>query len=134
MTVSIKDAFKNVFSDKEFITKYTYLLVLSFCLGLLNFTLLAKNYAILPVAFIFAIFASVINYGYDIEYIKSLMDNEQAKMPEWTDNITKFFMLGLKYMAAVLLIGIVFSVILTIFMLLGMVSAYILHQPFLMKL
>ena len=134
MTLSIKKAFKNIFADKEFWAKYAVLLILSFCLGFLNFTMMAKNYLLFVPAVAVAVMSSCLFNGYEIQYIKSLMNDKNAKMPEWNDNIWNFFLIGLKYFTAILLVGIVCSAIVIVLMMFAVIAAYILHYPILLKI
>ena len=109
MAVSIGKSIANVFSDKDFLPKYTVLVVLSFCVGLLTFVSIAENYVWLPVAIPLYLIAVVISCGYDIKYIKELINNENSKMPSWSSkNIKEFLIIGVKYfLAAIIFIFII---------------------------
>lgn len=113
MSVNIVKAFKNVLSDEDFLSKYTILVVLSFCSGLMAFAVLAKNNDLLLPSLILAVAAAIISFGYDIQYIKDLIKDENAKMPEWS-NIGEYILCGTKCFGAILIfalavIGIIIS-------------------------
>lgn len=124
MAVSIRKAFKNVLSDEDFLSKYAVLVVLSFCNGLLTFALLAKNYMWILPALALSITATVIAFGYDLKYIRSLIDDENAKMPEWS-GILEYTLNGIKYLGAVMLFAMATSMILIIPMLVVAILAVI---------
>lgn len=113
MAVSIRKSFANIFGDREILPKYTVLVILSFCVGLLTFVFMAKNYMWLPVAVPLYFIASILATGYDIKYVKELMNNENSKMPHWTkENFVEFFSIGIKYLiATIILFLIIFSII-----------------------
>ncbi len=104
MAVSIRKSFANVFSDSEILSKYTALVILSFCTGLLTFVLLGKNYTWLPIATPLYFLAAIIAGGYDIKYVKELINNEDARMPDWSkENLLEFFYIGAKYFIATMI-------------------------------
>lgn len=127
MSVSIKKSFGNIFSDKSFIEKYSNLVILSFACGFLNFVILAKNYSLLIPAIFLAAIAVVFNFGYDLTYVKSMMVNINSELPLWNGNFKKFFILGLKWIAAILLICFIFDIVLVFFMILVSIFAMLLH-------
>lgn len=102
MAVSITKSFKNVINDKDFLSKYTILVVLSFCNGLLSFALLAKNYVWVFPSLVLSLLATIITIGYDLKYVQNLIENEDSPMPEWS-GIGEFIIVGLKYLGALLL-------------------------------
>lgn len=107
MSVGIIKAFKNMCSDNTFLQKYTVLVVLSFCAGLFYFAYISKNTPyIYPTLFI-AIMSYIISVGYDLFYIRDLLENEEAKLPEWKcfGDISN---LGLRFTTGILLFGLAF--------------------------
>ncbi len=105
MTISIRKAFKNIVKDKDFLPKYTVLIILSFGCGLLSFALLAKNQQVMVPSLIIAIIASCFALGYDIEYTKLLIKKDDADLPNWS-KWAEYFGIGLKYIWAIILLGI----------------------------
>lgn len=119
MSINIKEAFINPFRDKNFIQKYSVLLILSFCCGILGFAIIAHNYSYIKPILILAILAAVTNLGYDLEYIKSLIKNENTELPEWKD-FFKYMLSGSKFsLAIILLVSVCVGIVLGLFILFG---------------
>lgn len=131
MAVSMRAAFSNVLRDKDFLSKYTILVLLSFCNGLAVYASLAKNYTLLIPAIAISTLASILAFGYDFTYIKNLILNKDANMPEWTwGNIGEYSLTGVKYLAAVLLlamsVGIIMLIPILLILILGAISKFML--------
>ena len=114
MTVSTRNAIQNVFKDKDFLSKYSILVVLSFAMGLITFISVAKNYDLLPFALPVYLLALIFDYGYHLKYVQSLMKDENAVMPEWSKP-GDIFITGIKFISAILLFA---TPILTVFLVL----------------
>ena len=113
MAVSVCKGFRNVINDKDFWSKYTILVILSFCNGLLSFALLAKNYIWVLPALILSLLATIIALGYDLKYIQKLIANENSPMPEWS-GIGEIFLTGLRYLGAIFLFSMAVGIIILI--------------------
>ena len=131
MSVSMRAAFSNVLKDKDFLSKYTILVLLSFCNGLAVYASLAKNYALFIPAVAIATLASILAFGYDFAYIKNLISNKDVDMPEWTwGNLGDYSLTGVKYFAAVLLlamsVGVIILIPVLITLILGAINKFML--------
>lgn len=104
MAISIRNSIKNIFNDKDFTAKYSILVVLSFICGLFVFATLAHNKPLIIPTAILATLAGCTTVGYDITYLKALMEKEDAKLPEW-DKFFEYFNAGLKFLFALLLLA-----------------------------
>ncbi len=104
MTVSLRAATKNVIKDKDFLSKYFVLVILSFIVGLTFFASYAKNYALLIPSSALAMIASIIMCGYDFKYMGVLIQDKDANLPEW-DNWGTLLTTGLKFFGAIFLLA-----------------------------
>jgi len=101
MAVSIRKATRDIFKDKDFLSKYTVLVILAFCVGLLSFAMIAKNNMWILVSLPFYILAGIILNGYYIKYTHNLMDNENSGLPSIVkENLLEYFPIGLRYFIA----------------------------------
>ena len=103
MAISIRNSIKNIFSDEDFITKYSILVVLSFICGLVVFATLAHNKPLIIPTTILATLAGCVTLGYDITYLKTLIEKEDAKLPEW-NRFFEYLNTGLRFVCAILLL------------------------------
>ena len=99
VAISLIDAFKQVFKDKNFMPTYTVLVILSFCCGLLFFATLAKNTPLIFPSIILAICALCLSEGFHLQYFKSLVTTQDKNMPNFKD-VGCYAMTGIKFLAA----------------------------------
>ncbi|MBR6099376.1 DUF4013 domain-containing protein [bacterium] len=104
MAVSTRSAFKNIFKDKDFLSKYSVLVVLTFAMGLMTFIMVAKNYDLLPIAIPLYFLAMIFDYGYHLKYIQNLMNDENALLPDWSKP-GDIFITGIKFITAILMLA-----------------------------
>ncbi len=120
MSVSLRAAIKNIAKDKDFLSKYLILVILSFTVGLTFFASYAKNYALVIPSSALGMLASIILCGYDFRYLKKLINNTDANLPEW-NNFGELLITGLKFFGTVFLLAVaIIAVVLVLTILSGL--------------
>ena len=123
MAISIRNSLKNIFNDEDFVTKYSILVVLSFLCGLVVFAALAHNKPLIIPTIILATLAGCVTLGYDITYLKALIEKEDAKLPEWS-RFFEYLNTGLKFVCAILLLAAAIMGGILILTILGKILSY----------
>ena len=113
MSVSLRDAFRRVFKEECFLPNYTALVVMSFCSGLLYFAMRAKNIPYILPSVVLAIAALILSEGYHLKYFKAITSEVQPTMPDWK-KFGFYGLTGLKFFAASIILGMVFTSVIMI--------------------